>query len=137
MAQYDRYIHTLESIVSYQQKLVLLFTLVLVSTGVSAQELPQANRENSFYILPLNEKSFPDTTSYEEKEVQYLKIKSELGVGNLYHRLGFSFIYNSSLDEAYHDDFILAKKYGLHLGLIFSLQSHTRDVSMQLKVNNN
>ncbi len=93
-----------------------------------AQELPRADFENTFYMLPLFERiRVPGMLSYEEKEEQLLKMKHELGEGNLYHRLGFSFIYSPSVDQTVREAFELMQEHGLHAGLIFALQSHTRN----------
>ena len=106
---------------------ILLVLLLNLPATTIAQELPKANVENSFYILPLYGIAFPTNLTFEETEIQYAKMKQELGEGNLYHRLGFSFIYTPSLNDlTYQDHFVLAEKYGVHLGLIFALQSHTR-----------
>ncbi|MEN8157948.1 MAG: Ig-like domain-containing protein [Bacteroidota bacterium] len=64
--------------------------------------------------------------SYEEKEAQMVKMKYELGPGNLYHRLGFSFIYTPGADAEVRQVCELARKHDLHAGLISPYQSHTR-----------
>jgi hypothetical protein len=69
----------------------------------------------------------PGALTYEAKRTQFLKMKQQLGNGNLYHRLGFSFIYGPNADAAVREDCALAEEYGVHLGLIFALQSHTRE----------
>lgn len=109
-----------------KQHLVILFLLLFAM--LPAQELPRADFENTFYMLPIFEKiRVPGMLSYREKEEQLLKMKQELGEGNLYHRLGFSFIYGPSVDQPVRDAFQIMEENGLHAGLIFALQSHTRN----------
>jgi hypothetical protein len=62
-----------------------------------------------------------------EKKVQILKMKQQLGGGNLYHQLGFSFIYNPGAESELRTACELALETGIHFGLIFPFQSHTRD----------
>ncbi|MEN8201178.1 MAG: carbohydrate-binding domain-containing protein [Bacteroidota bacterium] len=92
-----------------------------------AQELPRAGFDNTFYMLPLYEEiRVGGGLTYQEKEEQMMKMKYELGPGNLYHRLGFSFIYSPYADSEVRQVCELAQKHGLHVGLISPLQSHTR-----------
>jgi hypothetical protein len=69
----------------------------------------------------------PGALTYEEKRAQIIKMKQQLGGGNLYHRLGFSFIHGANVENEVRDACKLAREYGVHLGLIFADQSHTRD----------
>lgn len=93
-----------------------------------AQELPRGSSENCFYLMPLFEKiRIPGSLSFEEKRVQFLRMKEQLGNGNLYHRLGFSFIYGANVEAEVRQACTLAQENGVHLGLIFALQSHTRE----------
>ncbi len=106
----------------------LILPVLILSTSLFAQELPRADFENTFYMLPIFERiRVPGMLSYEEKEEQLLKMKMELGEGNLYHRLGFSFIYAPSVDQPVRDACKIMEENGLHAGLIFALQSHTRN----------
>jgi len=92
------------------------------------EELPRASIENCFYIMPIFEQiRIPGTMTYEEKRVQFVKMKEQLGEGNLYHRLGFSGIYSPGVDAQVRENCNLAQEYGVHLGLIFAYQSHTRN----------
>ena len=93
-----------------------------------AQELPRGSSENCFYIMPLFEKiRIPGSLTFEEKRAQFIRMKEQLGNGNLYHRLGFSFIYGANVEAEVRQACTLAQEYGVHLGLIFALQSHTRE----------
>ena len=107
----------------------LIFFLALFFTvKTRAEELPRGSTENCLYILPIFETiRVPGALTNEAKRTQFLKMKQQLGNGNLYHRLGFSFIYGPNADAAVREDCALAQEYGVHLGLIFALQSHTRD----------
>ena len=107
-------------------RFLTIFLLLFLSANISAQELPPANFENSFYIMPLDDARFAGLSTFEAKEAEVLKMKHELGVGNLYHRLGISFIYIPEWDAQYRDAFKLAEKHGMHMGMIFAIQSHTR-----------
>lgn len=110
------------------RKLHFVISFLLLFSMLQAQELPRADFENTFYMLPIFEKiRVPGMLSYEEKEEQLLKMKMELGEGNLYHRLGFSFIYGPSVDQPVRDACKIMEENGLHAGLIFALQSHTRN----------
>jgi hypothetical protein len=63
----------------------ILLLMALISRNLSAQELPRADFENTLYMLPLFERiRVPGMLSYEQKEEQLLKMKHELGEGNLY-----------------------------------------------------
>ena len=111
-------------------RLLLLFICigVLWICKSKAQELPRGSSDNCLYIMPLFEDiRVPGAFTYDEKRVQLLKIKQQLGNGNLYYRLGVSFIYNPSDDAEVRQVFTLAQENGLHVGLIFALQSHTRE----------
>lgn len=109
-------------------KCALILPALLFAHTLFAQELPRADFENTFYMLPIFEHiRVPGMLSYEEKEEQLLKMKEDLGVGNLYHRLGFSFIYGPSVDLPVRDACKIMEENGLHAGLIFALQSHTRN----------
>lgn len=106
---------------------IFWFSVLLPRQGIS-QVLPRGSTENSFYILPIFESiRVPGSLTLEAKRAQFLKMKQQLGNGNLYHRLGFSFIYSPGADAEVRQVCTLAKEYGVHLGLIFGLQSHTRD----------
>lgn len=112
-------------------KLVFLFFCIgtLWVCKSKAQELlPRGSSDNCLYIMPLFEDiRVPGAFTYEEKRAQFLKMKQQLGNGNLYHRLGFSFIYNSTDDAEVRQACALAQENGVHLGLIFAFQSHTRE----------
>ena len=107
----------------------LLFCISLLLAGNSkAQELPRGSSENCLYIMPLFEGiRVNGEFTYEEKRAQILKIKEQLGFGNLYHRLGISFIYGPNVDSDVRPACELAQEAGIHVGLIFALQSHTRE----------
>ena len=103
-----------------KMRLSLAFPVIFLSLSLFAQELPRADFENTFYMLPIFEHiRVPGRLSYEEKEEQLLKMKQELGEGNLYHRLGFSFIYGPSVDQPVRDACEIMEENGLHSGLIF------------------
>lgn len=104
------------------------FFLLIVFTGqLLAEELPRACPENSFYIMPLFERyRIPGALTFEEKRAQFIKMKDQLGGGNLYHRIGFSSIYHPNVDGEMRQNCQLAQEYRVHIGLIFALQSHTR-----------
>ena len=71
--------------------LVILVTFSLLS---KAEDLPRASTENCFYVMPLFEKiRVPGYLTFDEKRAQFLKMKQQLGEGNLYHRLRSSYIY--------------------------------------------
>jgi hypothetical protein len=107
---------------------LLSITILLFSRFLFAQELPRADFENTFYMLPLFEHiRVSGMLTFQEKEEQMLKMKNELGPGNLYHSLGFSFIYSPGVDGEVREVCELGRKHGLHAGLIFALQSHTRN----------
>lgn len=107
---------------------LVFFLALLLTVKTRAEELPRGSTENCLYILPIFETiRVPGALTYEAKRTQFLKMKQQLGNGNLYHRLGFSFIYGPNADAAVREDCALAQEYGVHLGLIFALQSHTRD----------
>ncbi len=108
--------------------LFFLFGGLLQPVHSMAEELPRGSTENCLYILPLYEQMrVPGSLTYQEKSAQFLKMKQQLGNGNLYHRLGFSFIYGPSVDAEVRQVCALAQENGVHLGLIFALQSHTRE----------
>ncbi|MEI7421514.1 MAG: Ig-like domain-containing protein [Prolixibacteraceae bacterium] len=118
---------------SFFDTYILLFLLtfltgsVLPLPGIS-QELPRGSTENCLYIMPIFESiRVPGSLTLEVKRAQILKMKQQLGNGNLYHRLGFSFIYSPGADAEVRQVCTLSKEYGVHLGLIFGLQSHSRD----------
>lgn len=107
--------------------LMLIIALTFTFNGIS-QELPKANPENSFYLLPIFEHiRVPGHFTDEEREFQVLKMVEQMGEGNLYHRLGFSFIYSPNVDYTVRKYCEIAHEKGLHAGLIFALQSHTRN----------
>jgi hypothetical protein len=108
--------------------------LLIVCLGILSplrsisEELPRGSTNNCLYIMPIFERiRVPGALSYQEKLEQILKMKLQLGYGNLYHRLGFSFIYDPNSDAEVRQSCTLAQETGIHLGLIFALQSHTRD----------
>lgn len=107
----------------------LIFCLGILSPlGSVSEELPRGSTDNCLYIMPIFERiRVPGSLSYQEKLEQILKMKRQLGYGNLYHRLGFSFIYDPNSDAEVRQSCTLAQETGIHLGLIFALQSHTRD----------
>lgn len=119
--------------------LLSLITLLSLSTsanqtlpagrgGTTAEVLPRSSTENCFYIMPLfGAMRTNNALSYEEKRTEFLNMKQQLGEDNLYHRLGFSFIYPPSIDGYIREACELAQEYQVHLGLIFALQSHTRN----------
>lgn len=106
-----------------------LICYVIISPGNGmAQELPRGSTDNCLYIMPIFESiRVPGGLSIDVKRAQFQKMKQQLGNGNLYHRLGFSFIYSPGADAEVRQVAALAKEYGVHLGLIFGLQSHSRD----------
>jgi len=111
-----------------QSYIVLLLFLITFPVKSNAEDLPRASTENCFYIMPLFEQiRVPGALTIEEKRAQFLKMKQQLGTGNLYHRLGFSGIYAPNVDAEVRDNCKLAQEYGIHLGLIFADQSHTRN----------
>jgi hypothetical protein len=108
---------------------LFLFGSVLFLTPLSAlsqEELPKTDPFHTFYMLPLFEQIREGTVSFDEKNAQMLKMKEQLGAGNLYHRLGFSMIYSVSNTE-FEDIAYLLDKNHLQMGIIFDLQSHTRE----------
>ena len=93
-----------------------------------AEELPRGSAENCFYVMPLFEQiRVSGSLTYHEKRAQVLKMKEQLGNGNLYHRLGFSFIYEPSADAEVREVCKIAMEEGIHIGIIYALQSHTRN----------
>lgn len=101
---------------------------ILLASNTMAEELPRGSTDNCFYIMPLAESlRVPGSWTLEEKHTQFLKMKLQLGNGNLYHRLGFSMIYAPNVDAEVRQACTLAQENGVHIGLIFALQSHTRD----------
>ncbi len=113
----------------YSKQFLIAFYLLLSATiSLKAEELPRATTSNCFYIMPLFEFfRIPGNLTYEEKRSNFIKMKLQLGNGNLYHRLGFSGIYGTSVDNEWRDNCKLAAEYGTHVGLIFATQSHTRN----------
>jgi hypothetical protein len=111
-----------------KQVIILLSVLLFFpATRSFTQELPRADLSTCFYMFPIYEEMRQQGyLTYEEKNAQMVKMKSDLGEGNLYHQLGFSMIFSPTFPE-FRDIFYLSQKHGLHLGLIFDLQSHTRD----------
>ena len=108
--------------------LVFFFLSIFLVAKIKAEELPRGSTNNCLYIMPIFERiRVPGSLSYNEKMVQILKMKEQLGIGKLYHRLGFSFIYSPIVDSEVRPVCELAQETGIHLGLIFGLQSHTRD----------
>ncbi|HWS00042.1 MAG TPA: Ig-like domain-containing protein, partial [Prolixibacteraceae bacterium] len=108
--------------------LLFFCTGIFLAVNSTAEELPRGTTDNCFYIMPLFERvRVPGSLSMEDKRIQFLKMKEQLGYGNLYHRLGFSFIYGPNADAEVRQNCLLAQEYGVHLGLIFALQSHTRE----------
>ena len=109
--------------------LLLLFGLELVFSGqINAEELPRGSTENCFYILPLFETiRVPGALTLEEKRHEILRMKAQLGNGNLYHRLGFSSIYAPNVESEVRPVLQMLQEAGLHYGVIFALQSHTRN----------
>jgi hypothetical protein len=103
----------------------LLFILILPVSSIS-QELPKTDPDHTFYMLPLFEGLREGVISFDEKNAQMLKMRDQLGQGNLYHRLGFSMIYSTSGTE-FEDICYLLDKNNLQMGVIFDLQSHTRE----------
>lgn len=113
---------------SFSLFLLIFFGSIIFSGRSMAEELPRGSTENCLYILPIFESiRVPGSLTFEAKRAQFLKMKLQLGNGNLYHRLGFSFIYSPGADAEVRQVCTLAKEYGVHLGLIFGLQSHSRD----------
>ena len=112
------------------KKFIVLFSFLanfVTGSYLYSQELPKANIENSFYMLPIFEDMRKQgMLTYDEKNEQMIKMKDQLGEGNLYHSLGFSMIYSPSYPEV-PDICYLSQKNGIHLGFIFDFQSHTRD----------
>ena len=102
-----------------------LFFFVFSISIFFAQELPRADQNNCFYLLPLFEDLKQGIIPYADKDYQMRKLLDQMGPQNLYHRLGFSMIYHLGRSE-YEDIFYLLKKHHLHIGVIFDLQSHTR-----------
>lgn len=93
-----------------------------------AQELPRGSSENCLYIMPIFDRILISSEfTYEKRLAQILKMKEQLGFGNLYHRLGFSFVYSSWNDIDVRSICKLAQETEVHVGLIFALQSHTRE----------
>lgn len=110
------------------RQFIVLLIVLFFTVKTEGEELPRASVENCFYIMPLFEKlRVPGAMTYEEKRAQFVKMKEQLGEGNLYHRLGFSGIYAPSVDAQVRENCKLAQEYGVHLGLIFADQSHTRN----------
>lgn len=109
--------------------LALLFGLALLFSGqINAEELPRGSNENCFYILPLFERiRVPGALTLEEKRQEILRMKAQLGSGNLYHRLGFSSIYAPNVESEVRPVLQMLQEAGLHYGVIFALQSHTRN----------
>lgn len=114
--------------------IVVCFTIIACNNSSdikcleTSEELPRASIENCFYIMPLFEQlRVSGAMTYEEKIAQFVKMKEQLGEGNLYHRLGFSGIYSPNVDAQVRENCRLAQEYGVHLGLIFADQSHTRN----------
>ena len=108
--------------------LLIFFIGLFLPVKTMAEELPRGSTDNCLYIMPIFETiRVPGALTYEEKRAQFSKMKQQLGNGNLYHQLGFSFIYDPNADAEVRQDCALAKEYGVHLGLIFALQSHSRD----------
>ncbi len=106
----------------------LLVLIVIFPVLAKAEDLPRASTENCFYVMPLFEKiRVPGSLTFDEKRAQFIKMKQQLGEGNLYHRLGFSCIYGTNVDNEVREACKLAQELGVHLGLIFADQSHTRN----------
>ena len=109
-------------------KLFVILFAISFSVRSKAEELPRATTSNCFYIQPIFEGIHVlNKLTYAQKEAEFIKMKSQLGNGNLYHRLGFSAIYDRSEDLEWRDDCKLAIEYGVHLGLIYGFQTHTDD----------
>ena len=108
--------------------LLVICSVLLLPVKSMAEELPRGAPNNCLYIMPLFETvRVPGALTNEARRTQFQKMKQQLGIGNLYHRLGFSFIYGPNVDAVVREDCMLAQEYGVHLGLIFALQSHSRD----------
>lgn len=118
---------TKQSKINLNKFIIIGLLMGLTTNALLAQELPRVDFDNTFYMLPIFESIRVPGLSFEEKEEQTLKMKQQLGKGNLYHRLGFSFIYNPSAEMEVRDVFRLLETNSLHAGLIFALQSHTRN----------
>ncbi len=101
---------------------------LLCSGQANAEELPRGSVENCFYILPLFETiRIPGALTLEEKRHEITRMKAQLGYGNLYHRLGFSSIYAPNVESEVRPALQMLQEAGLHYGVIFALQSHTRN----------
>lgn len=110
------------------KRYLLILVLIQFYGNVVSEELPRATTSNCFYIMPLFEEiRVPGSVTYQQKSAEFIKMKAQLGVGNLYHRLGFSFIHSPNVEADVRENCKLAAENGLHIGLIFALQSHTRE----------
>lgn len=108
---------------------VLTCCIGLVLSGqIKAEDLPRGSSENCFYIMPIFEQiRASGALTLDGKRQEVSKMKAQLGYGNLYHQLGFSCTYSPSSESEVRPLLQILQDSSLHIGLIFALQSHTRN----------
>ncbi len=71
--------------IKFYHYLFFLFIFIAQQGRLKADVLPRASTGNCFYIMPLFEQlRVPGALSFEEKRAQFVKMKQQLGLGNLY-----------------------------------------------------
>ncbi|MCA9248006.1 MAG: sulfatase, partial [Planctomycetales bacterium] len=84
---------------------------------------PEPNARNTLHILPLWNEMMRAETSEATIRTEMDRLIEQLGRGDRYHRLGFSFIYPERPDVL-RRNCRLAQEKGLMLGLVIGLQTH-------------
>ena len=92
--------------------------VLLVILAASARSLPTPTTDNSFFIMPIWEPMNYVSEQVAQQEVE--RLKQQIGTGNDYHRIGFSFICPPA--EMLERNAKIAQRNNITLGPIFATQ---------------